>query len=309
MRLVNVLRFFKVRSVTSDPKENAHSVEDVLASVVQRLDAADPDTNSQWQRLERALSATGEIEPAIKQSPSRMFARPAFAFAVAACIVAVLGVVWLFRPSVRTYSTAKGEQMTLTLEDSSQVILNHTSQLAVTYAPLGKTRIVSLTGEAYFNVRHNGEPFIVRTEVGTVRVLGTEFDVRDRDNRLEVGVVRGSVQVTCTRNNRDSSVTLAANQIVACTKTGFELRPTTIPFPDYPGWVHGRLLYYRTDLASVCKELEARYDVRIEIREERLRTTTITGSIDNQNIESALATLSQLTGSKYHREGNTYTLY
>ncbi len=309
MRLSNLLRFFGSRRRTPDVDQGVHPVDDALTSVAHRLGAADPETQSQWQRLERSLTGTKEFEP-VKERPFRgLFARPAVAFAVAVCIVAVFGIVWLFRPSVRTYATATGEQMTLTLEDSSQVILNHTSRLTVTHTPLGKARLVSLKGEAFFNVRHNGLPFVVQTDVGTVRVLGTEFDVRDRDDRLEVGVVHGNVQVTWKSNDRDSSVLLATDQIVACTKTGFEEHPATIPFPHYPGWIHGKLTFYRADLASVCKELELRYGVHISIREQRLRETTVTGSIDAQTMESALATLSQLTGSTYRHEGTTYTLY
>ncbi len=309
MRLSNVFRFFRSRSAMPETDQSARSLEEGLTSVAHRLSAADPETQSQWQRLARSLSELKEVDPSPAKSSSRLIARPSIAFAVALCIVAVFGIVWLFRPSVRTFTTAKGEQMTLTLDDSSQVILNHTSQLTVTHVPLGKARLVSLKGEAYFNVRHNGLPFIVRTEVGTVRVLGTEFDVRDRDEQLEVGVVRGNVEVSCNTEQRDSSVMLAANQIVSCTKSGFAQHPATIPFPQYPGWVHGKLMFYRTDLSSVCRELESRYDVRITIRDGRLRTATITGTIDDQSIESALSTLTQLTGGEYRREGDAYILY
>jgi transmembrane sensor len=309
MTLSGLLKFFRVRRTPAGVDKDVHSVDDVLTSVAQQLSAADPETSAQWQRLERSLPGSREADHEPVKHSARLFARPAIAFVLAVCIVAVLGVVWLFRPSVRTYATVNGEQMTLTLDDSSQVLLNHTSQLTVTHTPLGKARLVSLRGEAFFNVRHNGLPFIVRTEVGVVRVLGTEFDVRMRDGAMEVGVVRGNVQVTCSSNDRDSSVMLAADQIVACRKTGFEDRPSVIPFPEYPGWLYGKMNFYRTDLASVCKELESHFDVHVVITNEHLRVTTITGSIDDHTIESALATLTQLTGTRSRRAGNTYTLY
>lgn len=309
MRLSNLFKIFGNRSAAPEGNQSTRSVEDILSSVAQRLGTADPRTKSQWQRLERTLFGSNDLQPAIEMPTARLYVRPAFVFAVATFIILVFGVVWLFRPSVRTYTTVRGEQMTLVLDDSSQVILNHTSQLTVTHTPLGKTRLVSLKGEAFFSVRHNGLPFVVRTETGTVRVLGTEFDVRERDNRMEVGVVHGSVQVVWTNRGTDSSVTLATDQIIACTRAGFVEPPATIPFPDYPGWVHGKLMFYRTNLASVCEELESRYNVHVALEGKLKRESTITGTIDNKNVESALLTLTQLTGSKYRRDGNTYTLY
>lgn len=298
------------RSRLTDHSALIHQkLDELLATSSRRLGAVDPQTKQHWRNLQRALARAEDFGTVERITTSSPFRRPAFAIAVVACVLAVFGVLWLFRPSIGTYETGRGQQMSIVLEDSSEVILNHTSQLSVTHAPLGKARLVSLRGEAYFHVRHNGLPFIITTELGTVKVMGTEFDVRARERQMEVGVVRGSVQVTCKSGGTDSSLTLSGDQIVACAGSGFLGGPSSIPFPEYPGWVHGKLVFFRTDLRSVCEELESRCDVIIAIREPRLNKSTITGAMDAQNIDSALLSLTRLTGSKFRREGNTYTVY
>jgi transmembrane sensor len=152
-------------------------------------------------------------------------------------------------------------------------------------------------------------PFVVSTDIGTIRVLGTQFNVRVRDEQLEVGVVRGSVQVTINKNGADTSLILSKDQIVTCTTAGFQERPAALPFSDYPGWMHGRLMFYRTDLLSASRELESQFDIVVTIREPQLHNVTITGTIDGQNVETALTTLARLTGSNYRREDSGYVIY
>ena len=95
-------------------------------------------------------------------------------------------------------ATARGEQRTLMLEDGSTVYLNTATRLAVRMTK-GR-RIVRLRqGEALFEVTHDPDrPFLVESPMGTVRVVGTRFDValnRER-RRMKVLVVEGRVAVT-----------------------------------------------------------------------------------------------------------------
>jgi len=300
---------FKRNTETSLTDPVPQAVDEALTAERHRLHAVDAQTDGEWKRLRTSL-LTGEVEG--RKPPKFVRAinlRPAITVAVAVVMLVVIGVVWFTRPSVRTYETTRGEQATIVLPDSSEVTLNHTSELSVSHFPLEYARRVTLHGEAFFRVRHNGIPFIVSTDVGTVRVLGTEFNVRSRSGRLEVGVVQGNVQVTYGSDGADSSVVLAADQIVVCTNRGFLGKPVTFPFSDYPGWTHGKFLFYHSDLASACRELESQFDVSVTIQEPKLLSVTITGAVDGRNVEAALATLARLTGSEYRHESSGYILY
>ena len=290
-----------------DQRPEVRTVDDALEGGIRRLRSIDPETETQWRRLDASLEK--ERFPSHSRRPvARIhFLKPAISFAVVIALFIIVGILWLPRTSTMRYETAKGQHNTITLSDSTVVTLNHTSELTVNHRPFDRARRVVLKGEAFFDVRADGTPFIITTDVGTVQVLGTAFNVLVRDNRLEVAVLRGKVRVEVSRNGNDSAVVLAAGQIAACTGVTFPGSPEALLFAGYPGWIHGKFMFYRSDLVSACKEIESQFDVKIMV--ESLHNETITGVVDGRSAETALATLAELTGNKYRHENSTYILY
>jgi len=257
------------------------ALEQILDTEARRLHAADPDTARQWQYLNVALQRETGTANARKRKPSFWLLRPAVSFGVIAVVgLIVAGVIWFDRSSVLRYETGKGQQSLVILSDSSEVTLNHTSSLVVETRPFGGTQHVSLKGEAFFHVRKNGSPFVVTTDLGTVQVLGTRFDVWIRGDHLVVGVIDGTVKVSAHQGGRDSSVVLTAGQIVNLMKGTLPGTPREIPFAEYPGWTQGKFLFYRTSVVAACKEIESQFDVQIRIENPRAGEETITGVVD-----------------------------
>ena len=280
-----------------------------LEKEARRLHEANPDTVRQWQYLNVVLQR-GSVPETSKQAGAFRLLKPAVSYGgILALVLVIAGIVWLNRSSVITYETGKGERSSIMLSDSSEVTLNHTSILVVESRPFGGTRRVSLKGEAFFQVRKNGSPFIIATELGSVQVLGTEFDVRVRGGQLVVGVLSGSVRVSVEREGQDSAVVLTSGQIVTCLSKDFPGAPVALPFADYPGWTQGKFLFYRTSISSACKEIESQFDVQVLIENPRAENETITGVVDGRSAATAVAALSTLIGSKFRHENSVYTLY
>ena len=113
-----------------------------------------------------------------------------------------LGVVLLssllpLNNSVRNgvYSTAIGEQKTLTLSDASQVQLDTHSQVQIAYED-GARVIHLLQGKAHFDVAKNPDrPFEVYAHEGLVRAVGTAFSVYLAGRDIEVLVDEGRVDL------------------------------------------------------------------------------------------------------------------
>jgi len=309
VRMFNFFYRLRYRNSSHDTDHLIRKTENAIESIVRRIKAVDPETDDQWRRMQKTLESTQGICGERSVISRTIFLKPAFSFALACVILIIGGIVWLRYSSSRIYKTMKGQHTTITLQDSTEVTLNYLSELKVNRSVLDKTRRVSLKGEAFFHVRKNGTPFIITTEIGKVQVLGTQFNVRIRDEKMEVAVLSGSVQLSVFKDGRDSSIILTKGQISLCARNEYPGLPASLPFSDYPGWLHGKITTYRLSLESICRELESQFDIRIKIENPQVSGATITGTINGQNPENALATLVQLTGSKFRYEAGTYIIY
>lgn len=102
---------------------------------------------------------------------------------------------------------------TYDLADGSMVSINEHSSISTTHT-YSKTREVSVTGEAYFEVaKDKNKPFIVYFGGHRLEVLGTKFNVRsfEQENIKEVTVTEGIVKVFA--NNHTATIVKAGEQI------------------------------------------------------------------------------------------------
>lgn len=107
------------------------------------------------------------------------------------------------------------------LEDDTRVYLNSGSTIEFPSKFSAGERRVKLQGEAYFEVtQEQGRPFYVESELLTVKVLGTVFDVKvyEEDTRVYTTLVSGSVEVTDRQGEKRKIV--PGEQFSLDTKTG-----------------------------------------------------------------------------------------
>lgn len=154
------------------------------------------EVDTLWQLL-------GTVEPEPREDAAtdrgRWF-RPAWAFALAACLVMALGLTWLLHmPGGErsfTIDTGQAERRIARLDDGSTVELSAQSSVTVRYSE-GTRRIDLNRGEALFQVAHDtARPFIVGAAGGEIRAVGTAFNVRLGRKDVVVTVVEGTVRVS-----------------------------------------------------------------------------------------------------------------
>jgi transmembrane sensor len=149
----------------------------------------------------------------------------------------------------------------------------------------------------------------VTTDVASIHVVGTAFNVRVRDESYEVGVTEGIVRVTAGTGRKPATVTLARGNMVHGERGTAPDAVGRIGFADYPGWTHGKMMFAGTSVEAVCKEIEDRFDVRIQIADPALRTVKITGILEGHDGRSTLSTLCLLTGRNQRYENGVFILY
>jgi len=144
------------------------------------------------------------------------------------------------------------------LPDGSNIRLNAASDLRFTASE--QERLVSLTGEAFFDVTQDGRSFAVQTQTGRVTVLGTSFNVYSRAQILRVSCVTGRVRVSHPGTATD--YTLEPGQSVALLADGTTEKslPSTTEALD---WLEGRSTFNGQPLGEVIAELERQFDLEI----------------------------------------------
>lgn len=168
--------------------------------------------------------------------------------------------------SYHTLSLPRGSRpIRLVLADGSAVWLNAASSITYPTGFRGAERVVSISGEAYFEVAHDaGHPFIVEQGDMRVRVLGTHFNVRAYgDDRLrEVTLLEGAVRV----QRGSLQETLQPGQQAALDPARLTIRSADLE--SVMAWKNGQFIYDGADLRTIMQEISRYYDVDVRFVDE-----------------------------------------
>jgi len=192
----------------------------------------------------------------------------------------------------------KGERREILLEDGSKVLLDADSAFSVDFTP-GSRRIHLLRGGAWFDVTPSKTPFIVETNMGNIRVLGTQFDVRLHEQGGVVTLVRGSVAVS--NDLHPEPIVIKPGQQVAFSRHGIDT-PVSVNTQDAIAWHNGRYIFYRARLADVVREVERYRKGWIVIPSTDLADQRVTGSFSLEDTDKALESLQASVGFKMHKQ-------
>lgn len=200
--------------------------------------------------------------------------------AIAAGLTAVAVLPSLLGPpAAQTYATAKGQHQQITLADGSVVYLNAETRLTVRFER-HERRVELGDGQAIFDVAHDEtRPFTVEASGRAVRVLGTQFDVRNRNGDVTVSVARGRVQVRpVALSKTGQAFVLQRGQRLAIGRTGVAKLSAVDP-QEALGWRSGRLVYRGEPLAEVVADLNREFVEQIEVTDPALARMPVTGVI------------------------------
>jgi transmembrane sensor len=152
-----------------------------------------------WLDLDRlaALGANGQSEPL--GAPLGSSLEPSRRWFIAAGVTALMCAgsagAWWFSRRGDVYASSAGEIRRVTLSDGSRMVLNTDSMAKVSFSEVER-EIELESGEGLFQVAKDpARPFVVRTGFVSVRAVGTVFAVRALDDRVDVTVTEGVVEV------------------------------------------------------------------------------------------------------------------
>jgi len=212
---------------------------------------------------------------------------------LAASVAAIgLGLGTLLRgpAPMAEYAAEANHTLTVTLADGSFVRLAPGAVLQEW--EVEGSREVSLDGKAFFAVaRDEDRPFVVRTDPGTVTVLGTRFQVLAHGETVETAVVEGLVQVA----NEVGSVDVAAGSVSTMTRGE---APSATEVDDVLArldWPDGVLVFQATPLQDVVDEVGRHYGRTISIQSTDLARRRITAWFEGEAFEAVTESLCLVT--------------
>jgi hypothetical protein len=166
---------------------------------------------------------------------------------------------------MNTLSTPRGGQYHLTLTDGTQVWLNAASSITFPVRFDQGDRVVTVTGEAYFEVAHKSDNQVFKVIAGKqeITVLGTRFNVRnyDDDKTAATTLLSGSVHIKNTATGKIAM--LRPGQEAKIFKADDNLTIRQVNAENAICWKLGYFLFDNQGIESIMRVMSRWYDVDI----------------------------------------------
>lgn len=259
---------------------------------LQRWLAAAPEHQAAYEKVARVWSALGQLNGRItRQVPQparsrRPIIRAAAAVLAVACLSAAVGSYYWWNGKAVTWVAAGGETKTFSLTDGTLIVLDAGSEIESRIG--ARARHITLRrGEALLTVTHDVKrPFDVTIGAGSIRDLGTRFDVENLGGRARVSVLEGRVDVETS----SGKVVLEAGNA-----SGFDRNGHLLPVQQIDSsvalWTQGQRHFDADRLPDVLTRLERYHEVHFRLTDPQLQELRVSGTFRTNDLALFLRTL------------------
>jgi len=206
----------------------------------------------------------------------------------------------------KSYVTARGEQRNVLLEDGSYIYLNTLSEIEVDFS-FGYRNISLKRGEAIFKVAHDtNRPFRVWVKDVMIQAIGTEFNVRRKNDAVELMVIAGKVALLkdllpedynnidfLNLNTQSADSTLGTElftvgQGVSIDSSGQSKTNFSADLKKRTSWIAQQLIFSEDSLTDVIIEFNRYNNVQISLDDNVTENLPITGVFNAHDPNSLL---------------------
>lgn len=191
----------------------------------------------------------------------------------------------------------------VTLCDGSVVRLNAGSRLEYPNSFPSHERKVRLTGEAYFEIKHDGRPFMVEVRQASIRVYGTHFNINAyQETNIETVLVEGKVGVSIQDSTYQEKI-LKPNQLSRLNLLTGEQENCGCRCSKIHCMGQTGFLRYDNDSLEHTKSkiLVDGYGTNFDFKDNKLKNIRISASINKDTpLEEVLAMIQTTAKIKFH---------
>ena len=295
-----------------------------FSAYYQQCWALAPDTmdkavqNEMLTELLSQIDEASDTEMQVLKTKNRFLHRIG-RYAAVACIILAVGSGAYYTGVSRTaddtnkevtMSVSNGQKADIVLADGTKVYINSDSRIVYSNSYNKKTRVVSLEGEAYFEVAKDKEkPFIVKANGINVQALGTSFNIRAHkdDKSVSVILISGKVKVDDGRYE----TYMKPNERLVCNLANGQFEKSELrPNANYLLWRSNELAFYGESFEEICTMLTRMYNCKFIFNNEKAKQYTYHGIIKNSSLNNVLEYISQAGGINYKiKPDNTIVIY
>lgn len=231
--------------------------------------------------------------------PSRRARYSSWGLASAASVLLMLWIGFGERPEnwlddFRADYLTENKLYEVSLSDGSRLTLDANTAL-IAQVDTQQRHLKLLRGAVWLHVQANPHlPFVVETDQGEVKVLGTDFEVRKESDQIRVTLAHGKVSVQGYAENQ-AAITLHPGQQTLLTHK----KPSPVYSVDVEAaksWQMGWLSFYQAPLREVIERLSPYYSGRILLLNQSLAERQVSGTFPSQNPQAALEALQAVLG-------------
>ncbi len=239
---------------------------------------------------EKILAHALPVYPPGRMRKAALSGRGAGIALVAVLLVLLGGSLWLPETVMRLasdYHTETGELKALSLADGSTVYLDTDSAVSVDFSPQAR-RLKLHQGRVLFVVAADKRrSFEVKAANGTIRALGTVFEVYKKPDQVAVSVLESAVQVS---HNGSTAKLVPGQRVHYGPDTGLS-EVESLDLGQVAAWRRGKLVFNNRPLGEVIDEVNRYRKGVILILDRPLRTSRVSGIFDIRHPDAVLRAL------------------
>lgn len=259
----------------------------------QKYDLDIKDSSVIWQQINGELDVSNTTTK-IEAKPSKSISWVRFIIIGAGLFLLGFALMQWFGSKGQVITSPKAQTVKQVIADNTEFILSPGSSIDFDESTWSTARNIQLAGHAFFNVS-KGPKFIVKTQAGSIKVLGTQFEVWERDGSMKVNCLEGTVEV---KNLKGQSEIITKNESVYI-NDGI-LNAKSAHSLQKAEFLTSRYNYEKISIVSLSDELERYYNVKVTL--DQVDTNiNFSGVLILDDLDKACSYIAETLNLKYER--------